>query len=203
MGLTAIGLVYSPWGKRSGAHLNPAVTTTFFRLGKIQGSDALWYVAAQFIGGTIGLWLAASLVGTAIEHRAVNYVATVPGESGAFVAFVAEAVISCGLMLVVLMASNRASLNEWTGVFAGALVAVYVAIEAPLSGMSMNPARTLASALPAHRWTDWWVYLTAPLLGMLVAAEWYVRINGLHRVRCAKLHHHNSTRCIFRCGYMT
>jgi aquaporin Z len=110
--------------------------------------------------------------------------------------------ISFGLMLVVLFVSNRTSLNRWTGVFAGALVAIYIAIEAPLSGMSMNPARTFASALPACLWEDYWVYLTAPLVGMLSAAECYVRINGLHRVLCAKLHHQNNARCIFRCGYM-
>jgi aquaporin Z len=202
MGLTAIGLIYSPWGKRSGAHLNPVVTITFFRLGKITGGDALWYVIAQFIGGTIGLWLAVVMIGVAIEHPAVNYVVTVPGSDGAAVAFAAEMLISFGLMLVVLLVSNRPSLNRWTGVFAGALVAAYVAVEAPLSGMSMNPARTFASALPAHLWTDYWLYLVAPLGGMLLAAECYVRINGLHQVLCAKLHHHNNARCIFLCRYM-
>jgi aquaporin Z len=202
MGLTAIGLIYSPWGKRSGAHLNPAVTLTFFRLGKISGGDTLCYVAAQFIGGIIGLWLAAQILGLAIEHPAVNYVATVPGPEGAVIAFAAEALISFGLMLVVLIVSNRPSLNRWTGVFAGALVATYIAVEAPLSGMSMNPARTFASALPARLWTDYWLYLIAPLSGMLLAAECYIRINGIHRVLCAKLHHHNSARCIFHCRYM-
>jgi aquaporin Z len=202
MGLTAIGLIYSPWGKRSGAHLNPAVTLTFFRLGKIKSGDALWYVAAQFVGGTLGLWLAAQILGLAIEHPSVNYVVTVPGAEGVAIAFAVEMMISFGLMLVVLVVSNRLSLNRWTGVFAGALVATYIAVEAPLSGMSMNPARTFASALSAHLWTDYWLYLTAPLSGMLLAAECYVRINGIHRVLCAKLHHHNNARCIFHCHYM-
>jgi len=80
-------------------------------------------------------------------------------------------------------------------------VATYIAIEAPLSGMSMNPARSFASALPAHLWTAFGIYLTAPLIGMLLAAEVYVRVHGAHRVLCAKLHHHNNTRCIFRCDY--
>lgn len=202
MGLTAIGIIYSPWGKRSGAHLNPAVTVTFFRLGKIQGLDALFYVLAQFVGGLIGLLIAAMAIGMAIEHPTVNYVVTVPGLDGVGMAFAAEACISFGLMLVVLIVSNRTKLNAWTGVFAGALVAIYIAVEAPFSGMSMNPARSFASALPAHLWTDFWVYLTAPLLGMLLAAECYVRFPGAHRVLCAKLHHHNDTRCIFCCNYM-
>jgi aquaporin Z len=81
-------------------------------------------------------------------------------------------------------------------------VATYIAVEAPLSGMSMNPARSFASALPAHLWTDFLVYFTAPLLGMLFAAECYVRFPGTRRVLCAKLHHHNNARCIFRCNFM-
>jgi aquaporin Z len=202
MGLTAIGIIYSPWGKRSGAHLNPAVTVTFFRLGKIHGLDALFYVLAQFVGGLIGLLGAAMAIGMAIEHPTVNYVVTVPGLDGPWIAFVAEAAISFCLMLVVLILSNHTKLNSWTGLFAGVLVATYIAVEAPLSGMSMNPARSFASALPAHLWTDFWVYLTAPLLGMLLAAECYVRVPGAHRVLCAKLHHHNHARCIFRCSFM-
>ena len=76
----------------------------------------------------------------------------------------------------------------------------YLTVEAPLSGMSMNPARTFASAVSARLWTALWVYFTAPPLGMLLAAEVYVRLKGARRVICAKLHHHNRKRCIFRCG---
>jgi aquaporin Z len=202
MGLTAVGLIYSPWGKRSGAHFNPAVTVTFLRLGKIGTVDAVCYVLAQFIGGTVGLLLGAIAIGMAIEHPAVNYVVTVPGNGGVATAFAAEAAISFGLMLVVLLVSNRPMLNAWTGLFAGCLVATYITVEAPLSGMSMNPARTFASALPAHLWTAFWLYLTAPLLGMLLAAECYLRARGAHSVLCAKLHHQNNSRCIFRCTYM-
>lgn len=201
MGATAIGLIYSPWGKRSGAHLNPAVTLTFYRLGKIGGIDACSYVMAQFFGGALGLWLVSRAIGTAVEHPAVNYVVTIPGPAGSGTAFAAEALISFGLMLVLLIVSNTKSLNAWTGCVAGALVATYITIEAPLSGMSMNPARSFASALPAHLWTAFWIYLTAPLIGMLLAAEVYVRVHGAHRVLCAKLHHRNNTRCIFRCDY--
>jgi len=87
----------------------------------------------------------------------------------------------------------------FTGLFAGILVATYITLEAPLSGMSMNPARTLGSALSAHAWTALWIYFTAPPLGMLLAAEAYLRVQGAQRIFCAKLHHQNTKRCIF-CG---
>ena len=201
MGLTAIVIIYSPWGKQSGAHLNPAVTLTFYRLGKINGIDAIFYVIAQSLGGLVGVLLSAGTMGMAIEHPAVNYVVTVPGRSGASSAFFAELLISFGLMLTVLLVSNHRRLSIFTGLIAGCLVALYISIEAPISGMSMNPARTFASALPAHLWTAFWVYLTAPLLGMLLAAEVYVRTKSHQQVHCAKLHHQNATRCIFRCNY--
>jgi aquaporin Z len=123
--------------------------------------------------------------------------------NGVGIAFLAEILISFGLMAVVLTVSNTVNLARFTGVFAGVLVAIYISLEAPLSGMSMNPARTFASALPAQLWTALWLYVTAPPLGMLLAAECYLRLRGAHSVICAKLHHQNNKRCIFRCGYKT
>ena len=201
MGLTAIGIIYSPWGKQSGAHINPSVTLTFMRLGKVEPWDALFYIVAQFIGGLVGVVLMVPLLGQVISHPSVNYVVTVPGPEGPTVAFLAEVAISFGLMLVVLVVSNTYRLARFTGLFAGVLVATYISVEAPLSGMSMNPARTFGSALPAQLWTALWVYFTAPLLGMLLASEAYLRLRGAQRVFCAKLHHDNRKRCIFRCGY--
>jgi aquaporin Z len=200
MGLTAITLIYSPWGQQSGAHFNPAMTLTFFRLGKVAGWDTVFYVAAQGAGGVAGMTLAALLLRGFVADPAVNYVATVPGPRGAGVAFVAELAISLGLMTVVLAVSNSARAGRLTGLCAGALVALYITAEAPLSGMSMNPARTFASALAGDVWTALWVYLAAPLLGMLLAAEVRVRLRGAP-AKCAKLDHANTRRCIFRCGY--
>ncbi len=201
MGLTAVAIIYSPWGKQSGAHINPAVTMTFFRLGKIEPWDAVFYVLAQFLGGLSGVLLVLAVIGNLVAHPSVNYVATLPGSAGIAVAFITEALISFGLMLTVLIVSNTRNLNRFTGVFAGCLVATYISVLAPLSGMSMNPARSFASALPAHLWMSLWIYFTAPPLGMLAAAEVYVRWKGLQQVFCAKLHHHNDKRCIFRCRY--
>ncbi len=198
MGLTAVALIYSPWGKRSGAHMNPAVTLTFFRLGKIAPWDAALYIAAQFLGGIAGVALVAMFAGEFLAHPSVNYVATVPGAGGAWVAFAAEAGISFVLFMVVLMVSNREKLARHTGLFAGVCVALFITFESPYSGMSMNPARTLGSALLPQLWNSLWIYFTAPVLGMLVAAEVFPLLNG--RVSCAKLHHQNRHRCIF-CEY--
>lgn len=199
MGLTAITIIYSPWGKQSGAHINPSITLTFFRLKKVKPWDAFFYISAQFFGGVVGVLIAASALGNFLSNPSVNYVATVPGSYGVGAAFLAELIISFILMSVVLVVSNNPRVHRFTGLLAGALVATYVTIEAPISGMSMNPARTFGSALSAQTWTALWLYFTAPILGMLLGAETYLRIQGHQAVSCAKLHHQNDKRCIF-CG---
>jgi aquaporin Z len=200
MGATAIALVYSPPGRRSGAHLNPALTLTFWWLGKVRGADALLYAIAQVLGGATGMLLASLVLHDFVAHPSVGYVITVPGPCGAGVAWISEITISALLMSVVLAVSSRPRLASRTGLAAGALVALYITLEAPISGMSMNPARTLASALPASTWTALWVYVTAPPLGMLFAAELHRR-TGARAVPCAKLQHDRRGRCIFRCTW--
>jgi aquaporin Z len=199
MGLTAISIIYSPWGKQSGAHINPSTTFTFFRLGKVAKWDAIFYIVSQFAGSVAGAVLAATVLSRWVSHRSINYVTTRPGMAGISAAFFGEVAITFILMSVILRVSNHARLHKLTGLCAGALVATYITIEAPISGMSMNPARTFASAVPAHHWHALWIYFAAPLVGMLSAAEVYVRTRGARSVACAKFHHENSKRCIF-CG---
>jgi len=199
MGLTAVGLIYSPWGQRSGAHMNPATTLTFLHLGKVKAWDAVFYMLAQFLGGLGGVLLSKLLLGAIITHPSVSYVTTVPGPAGAGIAFVAEAGIACGMMLMVLIGTNTPGIARFTGLFAGTLVFLYITFEAPLSGMSINPARTVASALPSGIWKSGWIYFTAPVLGMLFAAEFYRTASHPIHLACPKLHHGTQQRCIF-CG---
>ena len=201
MGSTAIAIIFSPFGKRSGAHINPAVTLAFLRLGKIRPCDAAFYTLFQFIGGVLGVVLAAAVMGQSLAHQQVLYATTIPGPNGVAIAFVAEVTISFLMMAMVLVISNNKRLSRWTGIFAGVLIAIYITIESPISGMSMNPARTFGSASVAHVWTSLWIYFTAPPLGMLSAAEAFQRLHGARKVTCAKLHHHNSQRCIFSCNF--
>ena len=199
MGLTAAAVIYSPWGRRSGAHNNPAVTLTFFRLGKISGRDAVGYVAAQFIGGAAGIAVAAMLLQPWIAHPSVNYVATMPGPGGAALAFMAEAAISFVMMLVVLTASSHARVARFTGLIAALLIACFITVESPLSGMSMNPARTFGPDLVGDMFRGVWIYFLAPPIGMLAAAEVVTRLRDRRSIRCAKLYH-DSGHCIFGCG---
>jgi aquaporin Z len=200
MGLTAIGIIYSPWGKRSGAHMNPALTLTFLRLGKVAPHDTAAYLAAQFVGGAMGVLLARLLVGMALDDPSVRYVVTQPGPFGVAAAFAAELAISAVLMTVVLESAASRRWSRYTGVLAGLLVAIYITLEAPISGMSMNPARTLASAVAAQEWTALWVYFTAPLAGMLLAAQVYLWRRGHRAVPCAKMRHVEGATCLF-CEY--
>lgn len=182
MGVTAVLLIYSPWGKRSGAHMNPAVTLANLQMERISLENAIWYIIAQCIGGALGVYLFKWIVPELISVAAVNYVVTVPGEAGFAIAFIAEFGISFLLLLVILIASNSKH-AKYTGIIAGTMVALYITFEAPFSGMSINPARTLASALPSGMWTAWWIYLIAPVVGMLLAGalyrKWYrVRHDG-------------------------
>lgn len=201
MGATAIALIYSPFGQRSGAHFNPAVTLTFLRLGKVRPIDALFYVVAHFAGGVAGVAAAGMALGMLPADPAVNYAVTTPGRFGPLGAFGAEIAISFGMMLMVLTVSNQPRIARFTGLCCGALVAFYIAVEAPISGMSMNPARTLGSAAIARLFDSLWIYFSAPLLGMLLAAECHLRFSKARAVHCAKLHHQNAHRCIFQCGW--
>jgi aquaporin Z len=198
MGLTAAGIIYSPWGQRSGAHINPAVTLTFLRLGKVKREDAIFYAAAQIVGGLLGVMLAALLLRGALAHPAVSFVATVPGPAGTAVAFAAETAISFLLILTVLAVSSSRR-PRLTGLAAATLVAAWILLEAPLSGMSMNPARSVASALPSGIWTGGWIYWLAPPCGMLLAAETFGAITRGRAQHCAKLDHPPDVPCIF-CG---
>jgi aquaporin Z len=199
MGLTAVGLIYSPWGRRSGAHMNPAVTLAFLHLGKIARQDAICYVIAQFAGGILGVLLATAALGHAFTDLPVRYAVTLPGSSGVPMAVLAEFVISALMMTTVLALAGHTTLSPYNGWFAGLLVALFITLEAPLSGMSMNPARSMASAGPALLLEHLWIYLTAPVAGMLAAARWYSLRQHANHV-CAKIVHTQDVRCI-HCGF--
>ncbi len=188
MGLTALALIHSPWGKRSGAHMNPAVTLAYLRLGKVSLAQALGYITAQFLGGVAGVLLCALLMGDWLSHPSVAFVVTIPAPGSVARAFVYEVVMSAGLFGGVLWFTNTPRLARWTAVLCALLLTLYITFEAPVSGMSINPARSFGSALVAGRFDDYWVYFLAPPLGMVCAAELRVSLSR-RETACPKLLH--------------
>ena len=199
MGLTAASIIYSPWGRQSGAHFNPSVTLTFLRLGKITPRDALFYVMAQFAGAAAGVALVGGLLRPIVSDPAVNFVATVPGSSGRTgrVSGRSDDLVRhddddpAGLELRAVCAM--------TGVLAACMVAVYITFEAPLSGMSMNPARSFGPpTLPRARSDRSGSTPRAPprhARGRRTVRSAF----GRGAVRCAKLHHPSTGHCHFGC----
>jgi len=201
MGATAVLIIYSPMGKRSGAHFNPAITLSYLLLGKIAMWDAILYIVFQFMGGVFGVAVSALVLGSNLAAPATDYAVTVPGRYGTAAAFFAELFMSTLLMALVLWFSNRRSLANYTGCMVGVLISFYVPLFAPVSGFSINPARTTGSAVFANVWTAVWLYFTAPLLGMMTASEIYLRAFGPDGIPCAKLHPDPDYPCPFLCNY--
>lgn len=175
MGLTALFILNSRFGKLSGAYINPVVTIVQYQLRQISKIDALFYCIFQFIGGSAGMYLIYLLLPRQIADPSINYIVTIPGTAGIAVAFLLECGISFILISTVLFTGNHKKLAAYTSSFVAVLITLFITFEAPFSGMSMNPARSFASAIVSGQWTAFWLYCTAPLLGMLLGKYFFDR----------------------------
>jgi aquaporin Z len=174
MGSTALFIFYSPLTAPSGSHINPAVTLVFLRMGKICRRDAFFYILFQMAGGLAAVYLMVFLLGHRLTNQPVHYATTVPGKHGVAAAATIELVIAFIMMSMVLFTSNNENLRKFTRPIAGLLVCLNVVIAGPVSGFGMNPARTLASAIPANTYTAFWIYMIIPVIGMFSAAEFFL-----------------------------
>jgi aquaporin Z len=176
MGATALFIFYSPWTAPSGSHINPAVTLTFLRLGRMCPYDAIFFIVFQFMGGTTAVAAMRYLMGHLLTDPPVNTAVTVPGPAGEAWAFAVEFAISFVTMSMVLFTSYLKRLKGFTRILSGVLVCCWVVFAGPISGFGMNPARSFSSALPSGTWTSFWIYLFVPIAGMLAAAEFFLFI---------------------------
>jgi len=164
-------------GKVSGAHLNPAVSIAFWLRRDFPGRRVPAYVAVQFLGAVAAAWFLQAVV-----HVSASHGSTYPGHAtGSVDAFLVETVLTLGLVSVIL---GTASGAQQVGLFGAIGVGGYIALAglwaSPLTGASMNPARTLGPDLVSVDFTSWWVYLAGPLLGGLLAVGlgWLLRGPG-------------------------
>jgi aquaporin Z len=190
---TATAIVYSPIGRRSGGHLNPAVTMAFLLLGKMTRTSAALYVGAQTAGALTGA--AVALLVWNGWARDVDLGATVPSAGHTTATVAAEALMTFLLVSLILNLVDRRRLMRFTAAAVGALQALFIVVEAPVSRTSLNPARTLGPAVVGGEYSGLWIYLFAPPAGALVAVVLYRRRRGT--VACGKLYHREGVPCGF------
>jgi MIP family channel proteins len=167
-GLIVMAMVYAT-GHLSGAHINPAVTLAFTLTRHFPAREAAAYVAAQLAGAT-----AAALALLAVwTDKPADLGATVPSV-GSGSAFVYELLLTSFLMFVIVaVATDTRAVGAGAAIAIGGTVGVDALFGGPVTGASMNPARSLGPALAGGTWTDFWVYATAPLLGAALGALAY------------------------------
>jgi aquaporin Z len=203
--LLLTGLIYagsgslfaiSPLGKLSGAHINPSVSLAFFAWGKMHPHDLAGYLVAQFIGAIVGAWFLVVLWrGHATD---VHYGVTAPGPGyPIWFVFLAEFAMTLALVLAIFAFLSSHRLMRWTPLMTWILVAVLVWIGAPVSGTSLNPARSFGPSLISWFWSYQWLYWIAPPLGGLCAVFLFRVLASDRKVLSGKLFHVAHYPCIF------
>ena len=188
----------SPLGKLSGAHINPSVSLAFWVQGKMKHIDLIGYIVAQFLGAIIGEVLLV-LVWRNYAHSVANGM-TLPGVGyPLWLVFVAEMSLTCLLVLLIFLFVSSHRLMRWTPLMNWFLVATMVWLESPISGTSLNPARSMGPALITWLWTSQWLYCVAPPLGGLLAVGLFRLVTiGERDVLTGKLFHTSRYRSIFK-----
>ncbi len=187
-GATGACIAVSPVGKTSGAHINPVVTLAFRLKGKMSSPHALGYVIAQLAGAIAG---ALPLVVWGHMGASIDFGATFPGAGyTALQAMLGEIITTFGLIAGLFLFLGHSRLRNYTPLLFPFLYAVMVFLEAPVSGTSTNPARSVGPSLVAGDWRGWWVYWLGPFLGTMLALavgqfSWLRRFE----VEVAKVYH--------------
>ncbi len=167
-GLVVMAMIYAT-GHLSGAHINPAVTIAFTLTRHFPGRDAIAYIAAQLAGATV----AALVLLWAWPEAPADLGATVPSiEVGT--ALLYEALMTAMLMFVIIsVATDTRAVGAGAAIAIGGTVALDAIFGGPLTGASMNPARSFGPAVASGTWTDFWIYLVGPIAGALLGALAY------------------------------
>ncbi|MBV9272417.1 MAG: aquaporin [Verrucomicrobia bacterium] len=187
----------SPLGKLSGAHINPSVSLAFFARGKMHPEDLAGYLGGQFLGGLAGAWLLVAFWGARAGN--IHNGITAPGAGyPIWFVFFTEFGMTLALVLAIFAFLSAEELMRWTPLMTWFLVAAMVWLAAPVSGTSLNPARSFGPSLVNWFWASQWLYWVAPPTGGLMAALLFHFLRGNRRLLTAKLFHAPDYRCIFK-----
>jgi len=174
-GLIVMAMVYAT-GHLSGAHLNPAVTTAFVLTRHFPRAEAAAYIVAQLVGALV----AAGLLAVVWPSRPASLGATLP-TVGAGSAFAYEAVLTAFLMFVIVaVATDTRAVGAGAAIAIGGTVGLDALFAGPVTGASMNPARSLGPAVVSGDLHDLWLYIAAPLVGAAFGALAYQLVRGEH-----------------------
>ena len=173
-GLIIMVMVYAT-GHLSGAHINPAVTLAFTLSRHFPARDAVAYVVAQ-LGGAI---LGALLLLAVWPDQPANLGATIPSV-GVGSALVYEVVLTAFLMFVIMaVATDTRAVGAAAAIAIGGTVGLDALFGGPVTGASMNPARSFGPALAAGEWKDFWIYVAGPIIGAVAGAFSYQLVRGV------------------------
>ena len=194
---TKVLVVISPLGKRSGGHLNPAITLPFWLLKMMHRRDLVGFIAFQFIGATIGSVIAMVVWGK--EFWNVGGAVILPASDiPVFIAFLAETAMTFILAIAILIMVSHHSTTKYTPLVVWVVITLEIVLGGQISGTGINPARSFGPAMITNLWQDQWVYLTAPPLGAIIAATaFHFKIFGSFRLKTGKLFHTPFYKCIF------
>jgi aquaporin Z len=189
-GTTGALIALSPVGKESGAHINPVVSLAFRLFGKLNPKLTIVYIIAQLLGGIVGCL---PLLAWGGMGHSVAFGATLPGEGfSTLVVFLGEVVTTLAMVSLLTIFLGFRQIRPFTPALFPPLYSFMVWVEAPISGTSTNPARSLGPALISGQWQGWWIYWIGPMLGTLLAALACSLL--AKRIEVAKLYHFDSDR---------
>ncbi len=194
LGLMAV--VYSPLGKRSGGHINPAVSTAFWLNGLMRGVDTLAYIIAQLAGAVFGAWVAFALFNWPNPMTTL----TLPGmDYPLLLVLLVETVITLSLILTIFAFVSSNQSGKLTGVAAAGYIILTTVLFAAISGASMNPARTFGTAAVLLQFRFILIYFGASMLGAYGAYLLFRQGSGGAKPTCSKLCHKTKGPCLFKC----
>jgi len=187
-GSVGASIALSPIGKVSGAHINPAVTIVFWLFRKLEGRLAITYILSQLTGAVIGCL---PLLVWGQMGRSIDFGVTVPGQGFTTqTAFLGEVITTFTMVLLLIVFIGFRQIRQFTPYMFPVLYAIMVPLEADISGISTNPARSFGPAVISGQWAAFWIYIAGPLTGALLASLAGSML--AKRITIAKLYHFDS-----------